>query len=593
MSSSSESSSDEDDIPLAAPKQPRRNNENDVIMAHQNIEQGNVDTEDRVSIGQNIEEVTSFNTVDLDEAFWVANTSASLVRACSCENQDWDTFEKFLSDEKISKRKKKLVLEKDHRCRRWAFCYGAPVSVIKHLVEIEGPATVACTVLGENEGSWLHNAMTCFHHSFEVINLLVNTGGKDLVCLKSNYTYHWKRTAFHMHLRPWDGSSSSPEIIDLFCRIGGVELLEMADNDGFFPLDYTDASQRSIMIESLSSLEQSKGIQCQIEALKSLVLSPREFYDCIDELEFEKVQSYLENINVSRETKVRCLKFRDPTIDFFPFHKFCQNLGPPDIAHTMIELMDDDFLLAAIFHSKDTCLHQACHYETEVDDIDLENQYELVKMLIHHGGVKLLQKSEYQETALHYLVKSYKINMKAISLMIEVGGEELICMQRCKGNTVLHLVSEQEEPNKELILYLVSKGGSRLREIRNAYGKKAEEYWTPEIKEYMILSTTIPPSLLEELQCPICFETMSNVHIITQCCHRFCRKCIMESFRCSGNNCPVCRTKYELSDVRKDPLLGKFAMEFFAGKKRERALQDRNKALLEEVASLKRQCNNV
>lgn len=67
----------------------------------------------------------------------------------------------------------------------------------------------------------------------------------------------------------------------------------------------------------------------------------------------------------------------------------------------------------------------------------------------------------------------------------------------------------------------------------------------------------------------------------------------MDSFSCSGNNCPVCRTEYTLRDVRKDPLLGKFAMELFAGKKREHALQDRNKALLEEVASLKRKRNHV
>ena len=177
--------------------------------------------------------------------------------------------------------------------------------------------------------------------------------------------------------------------------------------------------------------------------------------------------------------------------------------------------------------------------------------------------------------------------------MIEAGGEELICMQQYGGDTVLHLASKQEEPDKELILYLLSKGGSRLQDIRDDYGRKAEEYWTPEIEEYITLSTTIPPSLSEELQCPICFETMSNVHIITQCCHRFCQKCIMDSFSCNGYNCPVCRTKYTLRDVRKDPLLGKFAMELFAGKKRERALQDRNKGLLEEVASLKRKRNNV
>lgn len=138
-----------------------RNNESDVNIARQNLELGNTATEDQASVDPNIQEVTSVNTVDLEEALWVSDTSTSLVRACelACCQLDWSTFEKFLSDESISKRKKKLVLDTNKSCRNWAFCHGAPVSVIKHLVEIEGPATVGCTVLGENEGSWLHKAI--------------------------------------------------------------------------------------------------------------------------------------------------------------------------------------------------------------------------------------------------------------------------------------------------------------------------------------------------------------------------------------------------------------------------------------------------
>ena len=58
-----------------------RNNESDVNSTNQNLELGNTDTEDRVSVDENSEEVASVNTVDLEEALWVANTSASLVRA--------------------------------------------------------------------------------------------------------------------------------------------------------------------------------------------------------------------------------------------------------------------------------------------------------------------------------------------------------------------------------------------------------------------------------------------------------------------------------------------------------------------------------
>lgn len=368
------------------------------------------------------------------------------------------------------------------------------------------------------------------------MSLLVNTGGKELVCLPSNYRHHLKRTAFQMFLARL--RRCSPEIIDLFCKVGGEELLEIADEHGFLPLDYTNESQRSMMIESLTAMGQSKGIQSHIEALKSLVLSPREFYHYIDRCDFEKVRSYLENTDVSRDTKMRCLKFRDPLGNLFPFHRLCDVHGPPDVAHKIIELMDDDFLLTEVSSIGFTCLHFACNFETLADHIHLENQYELVKMIIHHGGIKLLHKRSNcaPGTALHFLVQCNKINMKAINVMIEAGCEELICMQQCRGDTVLHPASKQEEPDKELILYILSKGGSRLQDIRDDYGRKAEEYWTPEIEEYITLSTTIPPSLSEELQCPICFETMSNVHIITQCCHRFCQKCIMDSFSCNGNN---------------------------------------------------------
>jgi len=50
---------------------------------------------------------------------------------------------------------------------------------------------------------------------------------------------------------------------------------------------------------------------------------------------------------------------------------------------------------------------------------------------------------------------------------------------------------------------------------------------------------------LEELQsvikCSICLETLEDPHIIPDCGHRFCKKCINESMRKGNNQCPECR----------------------------------------------------
>ena len=46
---------------------------------------------------------------------------------------------------------------------------------------------------------------------------------------------------------------------------------------------------------------------------------------------------------------------------------------------------------------------------------------------------------------------------------------------------------------------------------------------------------------LKELECPICFETMTfETFALTKCYHKLCKSCL-EKLRSSGR-CPVCRT---------------------------------------------------
>ena len=72
--------------------------------------------------------------------------------------------------------------------------------------------------------------------------------------------------------------------------------------------------------------------------------------------------------------------------------------------------------------------------------------------------------------------------------------------------------------------------------------------------------------------------------MIPNCCHRFCKKCITDAFHRNGNTCPVCRVEYALGELRKDPLLCKFAMLVHEK-------EEQNKALSVEIADLKRKCN--
>lgn len=149
--------------------------------------------------------------------------------------------------------------------------------------------------------------------------------------------------------------------------------------------------------------------------------------------------------------------------------------------------------------------------------------------MIDKAGTDLIHVvNGHNETALHKLISSYCLgvmNLDLIKMMIESGDDDLLLVQDSTQCSVLHYISMyalvEQEPNKELLLYLVSKGGRKLRELTDHNGKKAEDYWTDDVKEYINLSTNTLPSLSDDIQCPICFDTMFDVAIITRCCHVF------------------------------------------------------------------------
>ncbi|GFH48848.1 hypothetical protein CTEN210_05324 [Chaetoceros tenuissimus] len=540
---------------------------------------------------------------DQDEMEWVQETSRSLLEAC--ESDDWDTFEKFLSDESIPKRKKKLVLKEEEECRNEALRWGAPLAVIKYLIDIEGSDAIS-----SGECSWLHTALMCRDTTFEVVKLLVDIGGKDLVMMQSNHPEHRRRTALHIHL---GGCVCCPkpaelklQIMEFLLRVGGMELLEIEDEDGYRVVDYCLEHERKVIVKCLESSyeENFDPVQKHVRSLQSVKVTPKQIEYWIWQSDYVKLKNFLDNEEESEESKQRCFNYRDSQRNGVAFLAFCLFHGPRSIAERIIDLMGTEFLMTTD-NNGNTCLHEAC--ACNCNDENIERRHELIDFLIEHGGPALLSLSnEFGETALHQLLRCNRVNFDSITLMADVGGKDFLLKSCSDGYTVLHSASMKEEPNKDVLLYLISVGGFDLRKVKDRNGKKAEDYWSPELKEYIDLCTKPTPALpalSDDLQCPICFEIMNDVHIIPHCCHRFCKMCITDAFQ-RNKKCPVCRAEYTIGEVRRDLLLCRFALLVQDKENELKKANEKNDALLEEkkdeltkakeeIATLKRKYNQM
>ncbi|GFH57149.1 hypothetical protein CTEN210_13625 [Chaetoceros tenuissimus] len=532
-----------------------------------------------------VAEVEQTFDTDSEEIEWIKETSKVMMRASY--NGDWDTFEKFLLDESISKRKKKLVLDEYEEFAHLALSWEAPLAVIKYLVELEG-----AEMISKGRCSWLHTAIMCIDTTFEVVKLLVDIGGKDLVMMQSNDPKHRKRTALHIHL----GLSRrrtvelNEQITELLLRIGGVELLDIEDEDGYRIVDYCSEHERNIIIKCLRSSYDKNvcSVQQQERAFQSVKVSPKQVEEWICNENYTELEIFLDNKEVSEEVKQRCFNYRESGFNRVAFFYFCMLRGPLHIAKRIIDLMGTDFHMAAD-NNGETFLHEVC--TSRGKESNVIRQHELIHFLIEQGGTALLCATDcYGRTALHCLMISCnRVNFDSITLMTDVGGKDFLFeTEDMSGRTVLHFASRKKELNKDVLLYLISKGGSALCDVKDYNGKKAEDYWSPELKQYINLCTKTSdlPALSDDLQCPICLEIMNDVHIIPQCCHRFCKKCITDAFHRNGKKCPVCRAEYLIGEVRRDPLLCKFAI---LAQEKDAELTKAKK----ELETLKRKYNEI
>lgn len=579
---------------------------------------------------------------DMEEKRWINQTGLRLTEAC-CQN-DWDAFEHFLSDETISKEKKRQVVS--IKCEYAMYPLntglerGAPMSIVEHLIELMGEETISLPIHTNEKYTWLHLASSCRYASFEVIKCLVDIGGKNIVTMQSGDK---KRTAFHVYL---EIGGSCPKIIDLFLKVGGIDVLDIADSFGYCPVECSKyRSARNAIIACLQTMEQSAVVRNKIQALRSMALSPRQFHGLVQQGDFDAVREFLSNEEYSKEEKIRCLNFRDMRENRGSFELFCMLLGPPVVAEAIVQVMGKDFLCTRDDYDDDgdTCLHIACcpYILMEYDHLyyNVENQSRLVEYLhCRTGGKLLFEINKAGETCLHNLTQCYfpESNLNSIKLMVEAGGQKLLFMKDNEGKTALHnaceyvdynqsrlktvkylvesggpeLLSSQDNDgntplhlaeNKELIQYLLSVSRPNVREMKNKEGDKAEDLWEPEVQEYFNLISTAVDTLSDDLQCPICLETMKDVYFIPQCHHHFCKQCIAQSVQQQNtSNCPICRGEFRLRDVREDPLIGPILQSKLlkAEKKKQEDLnnvqtqlmeaKEENRNLLNELNNLKR-----
>lgn len=472
----------------------------------------------------------------------------------ACWKQQWDELEQFLLDEDISKDDKKKILNfKNIGFRRVVIGNGAPLSIIKALIDVFGADMVIPTISGRDGCSWLHESLKHKGTPLEVIQFYVDIGGKELLLMQSKN--HFGRTALHIAV----GIHGRQDIIEHFLRVGGLELLDITDKGGFQVIDYCGKAEKEVIMNCLRSMEMNPSVRTHLERFESSTITPKEIENWICKGQLEHLRDYLSNDKISKREKINCLKYKESSRGRNLLHLCCFHCYPVDITRLILDLMDGDYPFYLDDHGN-TCLHLACSKQT---DVDTKRRYEVVQFLIDHIGSCLLhQVNNGGETVLFTLItynSKENIDLDLIKMMINIGGKDLLLVQDSMQCSALHHISmgllAGKEPEKEIFVYLVSKGGSKLRELTDDTGKKAEDYWTDDLKEYIQLSTSELPSLSDDIQCPICFEAMTDVLLITRCFHRFCRKCITESYLLNGHNCPICRMDFSFEDLRHDPLL--------------------------------------
>ncbi|GFH46344.1 predicted protein [Chaetoceros tenuissimus] len=205
-----------------------------------------------------------------------------------CKDKTWDTFEQFLSDETISKADKKIIFQKCYSLGcRMPIVKGAPITLVQNIIDCleevffgeSGYSMLEAALL--NSSDELAKRFPAYKYttvSYDVVELLVSIGGADLVKMRCLYE-RGRRSLFQTYLG-WNGQC--PRIINLLLQVCRLDLLELQDKDGVGILEFTNRTQRDIIIDYLQGLDQSPRVQKYIESLTNAGVTPKVFFSMVD-----------------------------------------------------------------------------------------------------------------------------------------------------------------------------------------------------------------------------------------------------------------------------------------------------------------------
>lgn len=128
----------------------------------------------------------------------------------ACFDKEWKQFADFLSDKSISNNTKITVFQDDDsdNCRH-ALVHGAPFHICKSIIDLMDPDSPKFLTFGDSAPSQLHLALLWtkdpdddFYGKvpFDVIELLVSSGGRKLVNMQSRRKIHRKRNSLQLYL---------------------------------------------------------------------------------------------------------------------------------------------------------------------------------------------------------------------------------------------------------------------------------------------------------------------------------------------------------------------------------------------------------
>ena len=167
-----------------------------------------------------------------------------------CYGKKWDEVRKFLDSDSNNKDKKLEVVRyrggnAGYTCLHMACCKHPPADIIKLLLDIGGKELVMMTSNLKNTA--LHKA--CDNEaSFDAMKILIDVGGKELVVAK-NYN---GRTALHDLCCNINNHNNAANKIKIMLQVASTEtILTDKDRYGRTPLDYATMMGASNEIKAL------------------------------------------------------------------------------------------------------------------------------------------------------------------------------------------------------------------------------------------------------------------------------------------------------------------------------------------------------